>query len=219
LRGVQPYGGGAPTYQSPQLNGGAYAAPAPPQAVAVAYPQPDYRTPVHSPYQPNQLGPLLPPLATWGQRFAASLLDLLGVILLLGVWFAIALFFPHTATLGNAGATYQTPNWGLIIPLACVSVLGVGVVQLNSQGLTGASLGKYIVGIRLIALDTMRPIGFWACLGRQLCHGLDSFSLGIGYLAPLWTQKRQTLADMAMNTIVIQGQVTALYDLDLDLED
>jgi len=39
----------------------------------------------------------------------------------------------------------------------------------------------------------------------RIAQALDSLSLGIGYLAPLWTQRRQTFGDMLTQTVVIKA--------------
>jgi hypothetical protein len=44
---------------------------------------------------------------------------------------------------------------------------------------------------------------------RQIAHVVDAVILHIGYLFPLWTAKRQTLADKMMATVCLPLDRTA----------
>ncbi|GAB7047894.1 RDD family protein [Catenuloplanes indicus] len=70
-------------------------------------------------------------------------------------------------------------------------------------GRTGQSWGRALVGIRLVGADTARPIGPVRAAVRDFAHLLDDVILYVGYLLPLWTAKRQTLADKVMRTVVV----------------
>jgi len=67
----------------------------------------------------------------------------------------------------------------------------------------GQSLGKRVVGIRLVSEETGQPIGTLNAFLRDICHFVDSVICLVGYLFPLWDPKRQTLADKIMKTVVI----------------
>ncbi len=71
-------------------------------------------------------------------------------------------------------------------------------------GRTGQSWGRRLVRIRLVSLRTGRPIGAGRAFLRDLAHFLDDIILYLGYLFPLWTAKRQTLADMVARTAVVR---------------
>jgi hypothetical protein len=58
----------------------------------------------------------------------------------------------------------------------------------------------------------MQPIGFGAAFVRGLAHLLDLLSLGVGFLLPLTDERRQTLADKIMGTIVIYEGKTGSTD-------
>ncbi len=60
-----------------------------------------------------------------------------------------------------------------------------------------------MVGIRLIRVADGQVVGFGMAFVRNLCHILDGFCY-LGYLWPLSDDKRQTLADKIMNSIVVQ---------------
>ena len=72
------------------------------------------------------------------------------------------------------------------------------------QGTTGYSIGKQVLGIKLVNEQTGQPIGAGMSFVRQLAHILDALACLIGYLWPLWDAKRQTFADKLLTTIVIE---------------
>ena len=71
------------------------------------------------------------------------------------------------------------------------------------QGRTGYTIGKGMLGIKLISEHTGQPVGGGMSFVRQLAHIVDSLPCDIGYLWPLWDSKRQTFADKVMKTVVI----------------
>lgn len=84
-------------------------------------------------------------------------------------------------------------------------VLGLAVWGYNRwwrTGRTGQSWGRSLLGIRLVGEASGRPIGVPRAVLRDLAHTLDGLILNIGYLFPLWTAKRQTIADLIMRTVV-----------------
>jgi uncharacterized RDD family membrane protein YckC len=86
-----------------------------------------------------------------------------------------------------------------------VLIIGLGWTAYNRwliAGRTGQSLGKRVAKIRLIGEETHAPIGAKNALIRDLVHILDALTL-VGYLWPLWDEKKQTFADQLMKTTVI----------------
>jgi uncharacterized RDD family membrane protein YckC len=71
------------------------------------------------------------------------------------------------------------------------------------MGGQGQSLGKKVVGMRLLSEQTGQPIGGLNAFLRDVCHFVDGIICGVGYLFPLWDVKRQTLADKIMQTVVV----------------
>ena len=68
-------------------------------------------------------------------------------------------------------------------------------------GTTGQSLGKKVLGIRLVSEETGQPIGMLMAFLRDICHIVDSIFCYVGWLFPLWDAKRQTLADKIVKTV------------------
>ena len=71
------------------------------------------------------------------------------------------------------------------------------------MGGQGQSLGKKVVGMRLLSEETGQPIGALNAFLRDICHFVDSIICYVGFLFPLWDAKRQTLADKIMRTVVV----------------
>ena len=158
--------------------------------------------------------PARPPYAHWGKRVGSSLIDLLATVpfFVLMVIVAIATHSSHDVTLGtNADGTPATVNVsdglsgtgfaliGLLYLAMLAFVLWNVVLR---QGRTGYSLGKSVLGIKLVKESTGDVAGAGLTFGRQLCHVLDSFFY-LGFLWPLWDDKRQTFADKICSTVVV----------------
>lgn len=74
------------------------------------------------------------------------------------------------------------------------------------QGTTGQSIGKKFMKFKVVSEQTGLPIGFFMSLVRQLAHIVDGLICYVGYLFPLWDQKRQTLADKIMSTVCVPAE-------------
>lgn len=116
--------------------------------------------------------------AGWGRRFVALLLD----------W-ALA----NGAAVAIAGTAVWDREQGMIwLPLACWFVL----VWL-ATALTGASLGQWIMRLRVIRLDR-RPVGLWI--------GFIRTALIAMVIPPLiFTPERRGLHDLAAGTVCVNG--------------
>ncbi|MEU3777751.1 RDD family protein [Streptomyces sp. NPDC032472] len=168
----------APQYGYPQQ---------PPAAPYGGYPAPGM------PGMPGMPGAGMPPLAHWGQRFGAYLLDVLITVVpmyLLG--------FIDLAT----GDNPDEP--GVFFMIGVVYAIGMGFFQLYKEGSTGQTTGKKIVGISLRREADGNVLGFGMAFVRKLAHILDGIPCYIGWLWPLWDDKKQTFADKVCSTVVIQ---------------
>ena len=146
------------------------------------------------PQPPARYG--FPLLATYGQRVGGFLIDI-GIP---GGLLAVVLI--------AALATRDVIVIGLVYPGS--AIVGPAFLLWNSgyrQGRTGQSLGKSVLGIRLVRDGTGEPVGFGRAVGRQVAHLLDGLPLGLGYLWPLWDEQRQTFADKVCSTLVVQADL------------
>jgi uncharacterized RDD family membrane protein YckC len=124
---------------------------------------------------------------------------------------------PYAIWIERVGATLIDAVPGIILSIIGRASTGAYVVCLilslvfglwNAcylQGKTGQSIGKRVLGIKLIKEQTGQPIGGWSCFGRIFVHIVDVLSLFLGYLWPLWDQKKQTFADKIMSTVVVKA--------------
>ncbi|MGH3559304.1 MAG: RDD family protein, partial [Mycobacterium sp.] len=100
---------------------------------------------------------------------------------------------------------------------SCVSVGGLAILLTAANRLllpasTGWSLGRAVFGIAVVRSDdaSTGPVGPWRLLLRDLAHLLDTASVFVGWLWPLWDQGRRTFADMLVRTEVRRAQLRRL---------
>jgi uncharacterized RDD family membrane protein YckC len=151
------------------------------------------------------------PYASWWNRVVATLIDFaytlpFYVLMIVGIVIAVA----NAPTRTRSGTIINPGNgamvaFGSILALICLlGYIGITIYNLLIvQGRTGQSWGKRHTGLRVIHEQTGRPLSIGMNFVRQLCHYLDSIAY-IGYLWPLWDDKRQTFADKIMTTVVIK---------------
>lgn len=142
--------------------------------------------------------PGVAPYAEWIKRVGGYLVD---VVLLIPAYILIFV----GAAVESSGGIGETSGAGVFfMALGCIGLLTVAIWNMVlRQGRTGWSVGKQVVGIRLIAERTGEPLGPGLTFVRLLAHTLDSLACYLGWLWPLWDNKRQTFADKIMGTVVI----------------
>jgi uncharacterized RDD family membrane protein YckC len=140
-----------------------------------------------------------PPYAHWGKRVGATLVD--------GLLFVPFYVVAVVLLAAQGDSNDPAPVW---IVLGVLAYVAGGVVTFWNtvwrQGSTGYSLGKQALGIRLVKEATLEAPGKGLTFGRQVAHVADSLSCYVGYLWPLWDEKRQTFADKICSTVVIEQQ-------------
>lgn len=158
------------------------------------------------------------PLASWGQRVAASVLD--GLILLVPSLFALPfVLIPGLllSTLTNCHGTGkvlhcapQNGFTGWIVAFDILITLLVWTVYYGVfNGLVdGQTPGNSITGTAVRDESTGELIGLWRGASRWLLR-LALYALAIvpgllNDLWPLWDQHQQSLADKVCNTVVIR---------------
>lgn len=156
------------------------------------------------------------PLASWGSRVAASILDsllsMIGAVPYFAGLILIAAGAPGPGTDPTvSGPAPREANSAWILAGVLLTVTGfalmIGIQVWNRafrQGRTGQSIGKKAMGLVLIDERTGQPMGAGMAFVRDLAHFLDGI-LYIGYLWPLWDDKRQTFADKVLGTVVIEA--------------
>ena len=161
-----------------------------------------------NPYQWSPSPPLpqqpAPPLAGWGTRAAAMLVDaaVLGVPFTAALVFAMATATPQTDPY-DAGS--PTTAGGLALFLGFLWLFGGWIWnRIVRQGRSGRSLGKSALGIRLLDGQRLAPVGAGSAFLRDIAHHLDAVAF-LGFVWPLWDARRQTFADKICGTVVVRG--------------
>jgi uncharacterized RDD family membrane protein YckC len=155
----------------------------------------------------------------WLSRVAAYVVDHLPLLLILG---AGRLVLQNSVT----SACDVTPSSGEQICFIGPSTVGLTVMWIAAlaglgyfiwnfgyrQGTTGSSIGKSVLGFRVVSENTGQPIGFGLSVLRAIAHAVDAAIFCVGYLFPLWDAKRQTLADKMLATVCLPLNSTAGVD-------
>jgi uncharacterized RDD family membrane protein YckC len=146
-------------------------------------------------------------LASYGQRVGAYLID--GVIAAIPGLIGYILIFVAAAAANDGRANGGLAAIGGLLIL--VSVLFAIWNQGWRQGATGQSIGKGIMKIKLVrAADGVPPgggVGLGRWFIRQILSGLTSGVYGvITLLWPLWDERRQTLDDKILSTLVVEAR-------------
>jgi len=148
--------------------------------------------------QPPYGGPAPQPYAHWGKRVAGYLIDSL---------IPLPLFVVAGIGAGLMGG--EGGGAGLGVVLMALGYIGGFVVFVWNlsfrQGRTGQSIGKGVMNIRLLSEQTGQPVGAGMAFLRYIVHVVDSLACYIGWLWPLWDQKRQTFTDKILSTVVVEG--------------
>jgi uncharacterized RDD family membrane protein YckC len=158
-----------------------------------------------------------PPYASWGARAGAVIIDML-----IGAAVSIPFYVGYGLFIGgaSAGTSEYDPNTGMYTtgePNGALMAIGGILAFLGfllilaflfwnyglKQGKTGYTIGKGVLGIKVVKEADGQVLGTWFSIGRFFVHYLDSLACYIGYLWPLWDDKRQTFADKILSTIVI----------------
>jgi uncharacterized RDD family membrane protein YckC len=127
-------------------------------------------------------------LASWPWRMASGLIDYVPLYVVLAI-FAAA----HATAVGFV-----------------ITVIVILANNVYMQGTTGQSLGKRLVGTRVVSAVDSGPTtftfvypGVGRCLWRQLCHIVDTILLYTGYLRPLWQRQYRCWSDSLSKTVVL----------------
>jgi uncharacterized RDD family membrane protein YckC len=91
-----------------------------------------------------------------------------------------------------------------LMVLGFVVMVAIGLWnRVFKQGRTGQSVGKKAMGIKLVEERTGQPVGAGMSFVREIVHVVDGIAY-VGYLWPLWDDKKQTFADKILSTLVVR---------------
>jgi uncharacterized RDD family membrane protein YckC len=136
-----------------------------------------------------------------GERFLALLVDVL---------LFCACFFPVTRIV--KGVWLMSPHdhnwvrgWFISDPLCLTFLVIMGLYFVLLESWFGATLGKWVLGLRVIGLEGVR-VGLWKATLRnvlRLVDGLPAFSL-LGVILIQRSEERARFGDRVAGTRVIQ---------------
>lgn len=156
------------------------------------------------------------PYASWAARVGARLIDEL--LLLIGVVpyvIGAVLLITNSpgTTSGGSTVAYSAGNGDASMALAGLLLVLLGGLlifvlwlwnRVFRMGRTGQSVGKSVMGLYLVSERTGNPMGVGMCFVREIAQYANAIFY-LGYLWPLWDEKRQTFADKIVSTVVAQG--------------
>jgi len=130
--------------------------------------------------------------ARFSDRFVAYLLD--GLPFMAGaaasVWFA----------LGPLGKPPTPELLALIGAAWCTAIVGYQLVG----NMTGGTIGKRLLGLRVVNRDGSGTPGFGRSLTRALIWLIGSTGANFGFIAALFNRENRTLHDYASGTVVVE---------------
>jgi uncharacterized RDD family membrane protein YckC len=195
----QPQSWPQPQYGQSQYSQAQYGQP--------QYGQPHYgQVPYGQPPQGYGYGAPAAPLAEWGPRAGAFLID--SLISSVPVMIGYGIFIANIAS--RAGNTYPDDDpetWAILVFLASLAVsLGLGLWnRVFRQGRTGQSVGKSVLKLRLVDSTYFQPVGAGKAFLREFLAGLFNNACFLNLLWPLWDDQKQTWHDKVMTTYVIRS--------------
>jgi uncharacterized RDD family membrane protein YckC len=175
-----------------------------------------------------------PALAEWWQRLLARLVDDVilvvltapfWVIALLPAWHRVQRLASRYPDLSQPAAAQAFNNsltqmmTGMIGTFLLIGV-GVGVVSFGydwlQHGLWGQTIGKRVMGTKVVTADGRSPISGNAACGRAAVYALVPVVPSVGGLFALineswllWDPRRQCLHDKAARTVVVKTSMLA----------
>lgn len=157
--------------------------------------------------------PPLPPLATFGQRAVAAIID--GLILSVPAFVAIGIVFAVAiGPLIAAGSQGRDPTEAeiaaFLTTLPLILLVQVVIFALNFlyywgfEGRSGGqTIGKWAMGIRVVDVETGGDASRRAAGLRTVVKVFASGQVLLGYLWMLWDKDKRTWHDMAATTHVV----------------
>ncbi|HEX2045099.1 MAG TPA: RDD family protein [Gaiellaceae bacterium] len=133
-----------------------------------------------SPYATGD-GPSGPRAGFW-RRFVAAFAD--GILLSIPYWILLAAMNESAAS-----------GISLLINIAYFTYL--------EGSPAGQTIGKKLLGIRVIDFNTGGSIGYPRAFGRYLGRFLSAIALLLGYLWMLWDKEKQTWHDKLVSSVVV----------------
>ncbi len=145
------------------------------------------------------------PVASLVSRFGATVIDFLVLIVLAAVVaIPLGIFTAATALAWGGTGPWVQLLWG---PFTLVMFLVWFLYFTYFESTTGQTLGKRLLGLRVIYVPSGRPPDFAHATVRNVLRFIDwlpAFYL-VGFVLALTTPKRQRLGDVLAETVVARA--------------
>jgi Mce-associated membrane protein len=128
--------------------------------------------------------------ASWPARAGAFLLDFLPGVAVIATMALLAIAAPLRSWM-----------WWVFVAVVVVVLLAMLVNRVLLPTVTGWTMGRAVFGIRVVRVDGL-PARSHQLLIRDLAHVLDTATLMIGWLWPLWDSRNRTFADLLLRNEV-----------------
>jgi uncharacterized RDD family membrane protein YckC len=144
-----------------------------------------------------------PPLASVLTRFGAVLLD--GLLpLLIFIPAGITAYVAFIVSGGGAPSETTLSAILFVVILTYVGFISYSALML-AMWAYGLTPGKYLLGIRVIKVDTGAPIGFWRMALRQIIgQWAAAIVCYLGFIWVLFDANRQGWHDKIAKTLVVR---------------
>ena len=131
-----------------------------------------------------------------GRRILATIVD--AIIFSIFYW-VLAVLFGSTSVEGGSFAY----SLGAIASL--LYIVGVFAYYLFMEGYLGQTVGKMLLGIKVVREDTGGVPGLGAAAWRTVLRIIDGILFyAVAFVSVLATQKNRRLGDMAAHTLVVR---------------
>ncbi|MBK8284101.1 MAG: RDD family protein [Ahniella sp.] len=142
--------------------------------------------------------------AGFWRRLIAMMADsfLLSIIITPIIAIASAIAIPMLAGSGNSPPNGTALMLFMVVLYGSIFLISVGYFVLLERSAAGATIGKRLMGIRVVDKNGER-IGFGRALGRFFAKILSSLPANLGYLIAAFTGRKQALHDFVAGTLVI----------------
>ena len=97
----------------------------------------------------------------------------------------------------------QASAVGVLLQLA--GLVAFVVLWSKKLGTTGQSWGKKALNIKVLDAQTGQPIGQGRAVGRYFAQILSALPCYLGFLWPLWDDKKQSFHDKIVGTVVVSA--------------
>jgi uncharacterized RDD family membrane protein YckC len=148
-----------------------------------------------------------PPETSLGQyagfvtRLVAWTIDRLLLIVVLSITVAVISFFANAFRVNELLGLGDDVNM-VVVGVSVVLVVFLPLVyDISLWMLAGQTLGKWIMGVRVVQANGQR-VAFWAAVWREIGYFLSAI-LFLGYLWILFDNRRQGLHDKLARTFVV----------------